>query len=79
VYTKNFSGSMRVQGTMSSTPASDDWFDITMDGGANATNTFTNSTAVTNYNFTGVFHNIRFTWSNDSSNTGVIDRILYRQ
>ena len=79
VYTKNFSGSMRVQGTMSSTPSSSDWFDITMDGESNATNTFTNSTTVTNYNFTGVFHNIRFTWGNDTGNTGLIDKILYRQ
>jgi len=79
VYTKNFSGSMRVQGTMSSTPTSGDWFDITMDGEASATNTFSNSTTVTNYNFTGVFHNIRFTWGNDSGNTGLIDKILYRQ
>ena len=79
VYTKNFSGSMRVQGTMSSTPGSGDWFDITMDGEASATNTFTNSTTVTNYNFTGVYHNIRFTWGNDAGNTGLIDKILYRQ
>jgi hypothetical protein len=79
VYTKNFSGSMRVQGTMSSTPGAGDWFDITMDGEASATNTFTNSTTVTNYNFTGVFHNIRFTWGNDTGNTGLIDKILYRQ
>jgi len=79
VYTKNFSGSMRVQGTMSSTPSSSDWFDITMDSEANATNTFTNSTTVTNYNFTGVFHNIRITWGNDTGNTGLIDKILYRQ
>ena len=79
VYTKNFSGSMRVQGTMSSTPDSGDWFDITMDGEASATNTFTNSTTVTNYNFTGVYHNIRFTWGNDAGNTGLIDKILYRQ
>ena len=79
VYTKNFSGSMRVQGTMSSTPTSGDWFDITMDGEASATNTFSNSTTVTNYNFTGVFHNIRVTWGNDTGNTGLIDKILYRQ
>jgi len=79
VYTKNFSGSLRVQGTMSSTPSSSDWFDITMDGAASPTNTFSSSTSVTNYNFYGVFHNIRFSWGNDSGNTGVIDKILYRQ
>jgi len=79
VYTKNFSGSLRVQGTMSSTPGNNDWFDITMDDAASPTNTFLSSTAVTNYNFTGVFHNVRFSWGNNSGNTGVIDKILYRQ
>jgi len=79
VYTKNFSGSLRVQGTMSSTPGSDDWFDITMNGAASSTNTFSSSTTVTNYNFYGVFHAIRFSYGNDSGNTGVIDKILYRQ
>ena len=79
VYTKNFSGSLRGQGSMSSTPGSSEWFDITMDGEASATNTFTSSTAVTNFNFTGVYHNVRFSWGNDSGNTGVIDKILYRQ
>jgi hypothetical protein len=79
VYTKNFSGSLRVQGSMSSTPGSSDWFDITMDGEASPTNTFTSSTTVTNFNFTGVYHNVRFSWGNDSGNTGVIDKILYRQ
>jgi hypothetical protein len=79
VYTKNFSGSLRVQGSMSSTPGSSDWFDITTDGEASPTNTFTSSTTVTNFNFTGVYHNVRFSWGNDSGNTGVIDKILYRQ
>jgi len=79
VYTKNFSGSMRVQGTMSSSPGNDDWFDITMDGEASPTNTFTNSTTVTTYNFYGVFKYVRFTWGNDAGNTGLIDKILYRQ
>ena len=80
VYTKNFSGSFKVQGTMSSNPTSpDDYFDITMDGAASATNTFSSSTSVTTYNFTGVFQKVRFTWDNDSGNTGKIDKILYRQ
>ena len=79
VYTKNFSGTLRVQGTMSSSPGSGDWFDITMDGAASQANTFSSSTTVTNYNFYGVYHNVRFSWGNDSGNTGVIDKILYRQ
>ena len=79
VYTKNFSGSLRVQGTMSSTPGNTDWFDITLDGQSSATNAFTSSTTVTNFNFYGVYHNIRFSWGNDTGNTGIIDKILYRQ
>jgi len=79
VYTKNFSGTLRVQGTMSSSPGSGDWFDITMDGAASQANTFSSSTTVTNYNFYGAYQNVRFSWGNDSGNTGVIDKILYRQ
>jgi hypothetical protein len=26
-----------------------------------------------------VYHSVRFSWGNDSGNTGVIDKILYRQ
>ena len=79
VYTKNFSGALRVQGSMASSPSSSDWFDITMDGAASVTNTFTSSTAVTNFNFTGVYHYVRFSWGNDTGNTGLIDKILYTQ
>ena len=79
VYTTNFSGSLRVQGTMASSPGSSDFFDITMDGAASSTNTFSSSTTVTNFNFFGVYHSIRFSWDNDASNTGKIDKILYRQ
>jgi len=80
VYTKNFSGAFKVQGTMSTSPNSpDDWFNITMDGEATATNTFSSSTGVTSYNFTGVYQKVRFTWDNDTGNTGLIDKILYRQ
>ena len=79
VYTKNFSGALRVQGTMSATPSNSDYFDITMEGAGSTANTFLSSTAVTNFNFTGVYHSVRFSWGNDSGNTGVIDKILYRQ
>jgi hypothetical protein len=79
VYTKNFSGALRVQATMSATPSDSDFFDITMDGAGAPANSFTDSTTVTNFNFTGVYHSIRFCWGNDTGNTGVIDKILYRQ
>jgi hypothetical protein len=79
VYTRNFSGGLRVQGTMAGTPGNTDWFDITMDGVGSRTNSFSNSTSVTNYNFYGVYQAVRFSWQNDSGNTGLIDKILYRQ
>ena len=79
VYTQNFSGTLRVQATMSASPSDSDFFDVTMDGEASASNSFTDSTTVTNFNFTGVYHSVRFAWGNDTGNTGVIDKILYRQ
>jgi hypothetical protein len=79
VYTKSFTGTVRVQGTMSASPADADYFNITMDGKANPTNTFSDSTTVTNYNFYGVYHSVRFSWDNDTGNNGIVDKILYRQ
>ena len=81
VYTRgSFTGTLKVQGTMSSSPSSaNDYFDITMDGEASATNTFSSSSTVTNFNFTGVYQSVRFTWDNDPDNTGLVDKILYRQ
>ena len=79
VYTKNFSGALRVQGTMSASPSNTDYFDITMEGAGSTANSFSDSTTVTNFNFTGVYHSVRFSWGNDTGNTGVIDKILYRQ
>jgi hypothetical protein len=79
VYTKNFTGALRVQGTMSTSPGETDYFDITMEDAGSTANSFTSSTTVTNFNFTGVYQNVRFSWGNSTGNTGVIDKILYRQ
>ena len=79
VYTQDFSGTLRIQATMSASPSDSDFFDVTMDGEASASNSFTDSTTVTNFNFTGVYHSVRFAWGNDTDNTGLIDKILYRQ
>ena len=72
VYPKNFSGALRVQGTMSTNPQDEDYFEVT-------STTFSNSSTPSTLNFTGVYQYVRFTWGNDSGNTGVIDKILYRQ
>ena len=80
VYTKNFQGSWRVQATMSASPSDSDFFDITLDGESSSTVSYILPTSlVYQYNFTGVYHSIRFVWGNDTDNTGVIDKILYRQ
>ena len=73
VYTKNFSGNFKVQATLATTPTEDDWFDVVLAGDS------LSSTGVTTYNFTGVYHNVRFTWENNAGNTGRVDKILYRQ
>ena len=72
IYQKSFVGTLRIQGTMVSTPGDTDYFDV-------ATISFeSNSDAITYYNFTGVYQNIRFSWGNTSGNTGRVDKILYR-
>ena len=80
VYPKNFQGSWRVQATMSASPSDSDFFDITLDGESSSTVSYILPTSqLYQYNFTGVYHSIRFVWGNDTDNTGVIDKILYRQ
>jgi len=71
VYPKNFSGTLRVQGTMASSPSNTDYFEVTR-------TTYSNASTPSTLNFTGVYRNVRFTWGNDTGNTGVIDKILYR-
>jgi len=73
IYPKNFTGTVTVQGTMESTPSSDnDYFDIT-------SSSLSASSSVSTMNFTGVFQNVRFKAVRDAGTTGRIDKILYRQ
>ena len=62
---------------MASSPADADYFDITLND-STTTHTFSSSTTVTDFNFTGVYHYVRFSWDNDTGNTGIIDKVLYR-
>ena len=79
VYTTNFTGTLRVQGTMESDTNTNNWFDITLDGQAKPGVDFSSSSAVNYYNFNGVYQQVRFSWGNSSGNTGSVDKILYRQ
>ena len=72
VYPSAFSGKLIVQGTMASSPSDSDYFTVT-------STTYSDASTVETLNFTGVYHNVRFSWDNDSGNTGKIDKILYRQ
>ena len=72
VYTTGFSGTLKVLGTMSTTPETTDFFTIT-------TITDLPSSGVKYYNFNGVYQFIKFSWDNATDNTGTIDKILYRQ
>ena len=71
-YTAGFTGTLKVLGSMTTSPAATDFFTI---------NTITDlpSTGVKYYNFNGVYQFIKFSWDNASGNTGTIDKILYRQ
>lgn len=73
VYPVNFAGTLTIQGTMVTTaPADSDYFTV-------STNTITAADTIKYYNFTGVLQYVRFRWTNDSGNNGIIDKILYRQ
>ena len=79
VYTQDFSGTLMIQATLSTDPGSSDYFNITPTGESTNELRFSSSSTVTNFNFTGVYQFVRFSWGNDTGNTGKIDKILYRQ
>mgnify|MGYP005990469929 CR=1 FL=1 len=72
VYTQGFSGTLKVLATMDTTPESSDYFTV-------STITDLPSSGVKYYNFNGVYQFLKFSWGNAAGNTGIIDKILYRQ
>ena len=73
IYPKNFTGTVKVQGTMVATsPTDNDYFTIT-------STTLSSESSVSTLNFTGVFQNVRFVAERTTGTTGRIDKILYRQ
>jgi len=68
----NFNGSIKMQGSLATTPTEDDWFDI-----SGTTFTADTSTLVSSYNFTGNFVWVRakcYNWTTASSS---VTKILY--
>ncbi len=72
--TDDFNGSVRMQGSLATTPTEDDWFDI-----AGTTHTSDLSTTTVSSNFTGNFVWVRakVITSNGTSNRAMITSILY--
>ena len=72
--TDDFNGSVRMQGSLATTPTEDDWFDI-----AGTTHTSDLSTTTVSSNFTGNFVWVRakVITSNGTSNRAMITSVLY--
>ncbi len=70
IYSTGFDGTVTIQGTLDDN-TTQSWFDIS------TINMSTPSTPVYE-NFNGVFSHLRFKYSNNSGNTGTIDKILLR-
>lgn len=68
-FPNNFVGTIKMQGSLATTPSSTDWFDI---DGTTMTNSVAGSTAVT-YNFTGNFVWVRVAVSGFTE--GTIDKV----
>ena len=68
IYPNNFSGTLKVEGTMVSTsPTDNDYFTIT-------TSTLSSASSVSSLNFTGVFQNVRFVADRTSGTTDVLTK-----
>ena len=79
VYTTNFTGTFKVQGTLERNPLDRDWFDIKLDPEADEDVwTFTNGSGVLPFTWDGMFMWVRFSYTPDVSNTGTLDKVLYR-
>ena len=72
VYTNGFSGTLKVLATMDTSPDDKDYFTVT-------TINDLPTTGVKYYTFNGIFQFVKFCWDNSTDNTGIIDKILYRQ
>ena len=71
--TDDFLGTVKMQGSLATTPTEDDWFDI-----AGTTLTSDQSTTIASYNFTGNFVWVRakVETTNTTSNPSMITAIL---
>jgi hypothetical protein len=80
VYTTNWFGEFRIQGSLQNQPPTEkDWFDITLAAqGTGFEYTRDYNPPIKVFNFTGNYYWIRMFYKNDPMNKGSFDKILYK-
>jgi hypothetical protein len=79
VYVTNYTGKFYAQGTLETAPTEHDWFTIQLDPEtAEDEWQFTNSSGVVPFTWDGMFVWVRFYHDPDPTNTGTLDKVLYR-
>jgi|TARA_B110000908_G_scaffold96929_1_gene114521 hypothetical protein len=79
IYTTNFSGKFYAEGSLETSPAVRDWFEIQLDP-ENAENywTFDSASGLEAFTWDGMFMWVRFRYIPHNNNTGTLDKLLYR-
>ena len=73
VYTTDYTGVYKFQASLSLQPLDGDYFDV-----PGQSYTVTSETAVKHYTFTGMYQFVRLVHTPDATNTGTLDKVLYR-
>jgi|TARA_B110000503_G_scaffold142038_1_gene237511 hypothetical protein len=78
-YVTNFSGKFYAEGSLEMSPSARDWFEIQLDP-ENSENywTFTSASGLEAFTWDGMFMWVRFRYVSDITNTGTLDKVLYR-
>ena len=79
VYLTNYSGNFAAEATLELNPSGNDWFPIMLDPECSCNAwTFTNYTGVMPFTWDGMFQYVRFSHEPSGTNTGTLDKVLYR-
>ena len=75
IYTTNFKGAFKVQASLDNSVPTEDygWFDV-----EDSTVMFDEKTGITSLKFVGSFMWVRFIYVNDPTNTGTLDKVLFK-
>jgi len=80
IYCTNYTGKFNIRGTLANDvdPGNELFFDIKADGETSTDINLTNFSGIKYFNFHGVLRKVQFFHTPDQSNTGNIDKIIYR-